>query len=67
MGNTCPDICDSIINLMCRKCPNFKKCQHEEDDANHDQMQECIGHLVMSEYPDTFEDMDGVQHKRGED
>ena len=62
MGNSCSDICDSVINLMCRKCPNFKTCQNYEDEANHDQMLECISEMKMGKYPKHFSDCDGNSH-----
>lgn len=62
MGNTCPDICDAILVAMCHECPNFKTCQNYEDEANHDQMLECINHLFVVRYPTSFEDVDRIGH-----
>jgi len=64
MGNTCPDICDKVIEVMCQSCPNFKTCQNYEDDCNHDQMLVCMIALQMKQYPATFYDCDAVSHKR---
>ena len=63
MGNTCPDVCDALIVQMCQPCPNYKQCQNEDHDANHNQMIECINRLKMVDYPSVFEDVDRVLHK----
>jgi len=38
----CSDICDMVIEIMCGHCPYYKTCQNVEDEANHDQMRDCI-------------------------
>jgi hypothetical protein len=54
VSNTCTDICDCVLEVMCHKCPHWETCQDLEDVANHDQMLECMGDLKMHKYPDTF-------------
>ena len=51
MGNSCVDVCDAVLSVMCVPCPHYKKCQNMEDECNHDQMLSCMGSLKMSEYP----------------
>lgn len=46
MSNGCVEICDAVLEMMCTVCPNWKKCQNAEDEANHDQMLECMGEIL---------------------
>ena len=52
-SNDCTEVCDLIIDLMCKPCPNYKKCQNGEDEANHDQMLLCLVHGVLAAPDDT--------------
>lgn len=55
MGFDASSICDILVDVMCRDCPNSSKCQNDDDEYNYDQMAECMGLLTMGEYPDDFE------------
>ena len=44
----CVDICDLVVSVMCKDCPNYAKCQNAEDEANHDQMEACLVNGVLT-------------------
>ena len=62
----CTDICDIVISVMCKQCPNYEKCQNIEDEANHEQMKACLINGVLSNpsdgihafWPTKFEPME---------
>lgn len=62
----CIDICEIVLSVMCTKCPNYKKCQNVEDEANHEQMETCLMNGVLSNpsdglhgfWPTKFEPME---------
>lgn len=51
----CIDICDTIVEIMCSHCPNYEKCQNVEDEANHEQMLECLATGTLTN-PDDVSD-----------
>ena len=42
MVTDCSDVCDTLYSLMCAKCPIESICMPIEDQANNDQMIECL-------------------------
>lgn len=51
MGNSCTDVCDLMIDIVCRDCSSRDTCVDADEDVSgntsfHDQLLECISQHV---------------------